>query len=78
LCRQGEDFATQQYPVDKGREYAVRTSVDEAGNLQFVVSENSSATAPDFGPITNFRFYLFSDPERDFHVAVDDIWITYN
>jgi hypothetical protein len=77
-CSQGTDYTTQQYPVEKGREYGVNASVDQSGSLHFRAVENSSATAPNFGPISNFRFYLFSEPKRNFHVTVDNVWVTYD
>ena len=79
LCHNRAEATTdQQYLVEKGLDYNVVASVDQAGSLQFNVTENFSASAPNFGPITQFRFYLFSDPKRNFHVTVDDVWITYS
>jgi hypothetical protein len=86
LCREKEGAELYQYALDEGVEYSVEAvmdeSVDQGRDLNFTVIEhsgveNSSANAPSGGPIKNFKFYLFSDPGRDFHMTVDDILITY-
>lgn len=50
----------------------------DEGGVRFDVPGNSSAVAPpDNAPIGGFKFYLFSDAGRSFHVTVDDVRITY-
>jgi hypothetical protein len=75
LCEASDMF--HAYPVSLGSEYMAEASVDEVGEL-YIHLGNLAASAEGFGPITNFKFYLSSDPKRNFHVTVDDIRITYN
>lgn len=79
-CHQRSEAITdQQYPIKIGNQLRVDAFVNQAGGLQFNVNGDPLAsTPPDREPITNFKFYLFSDPERDFHVTVDEVRIAYD
>jgi hypothetical protein len=75
-----------QHQIPVGEEYqieAVATRTPDTRDkryLNFHVTghEDWGAYAPpDSGEIRSFRFYLFSDAKRDFHVSVDEVIITY-
>jgi len=76
IINQREILIGQEYQID-----AVANQKDSKSkrHLDFQVSgEDWGAYAKaDAGEIRSFRFYLFSDPKRDFHVTVDEIRITY-
>lgn len=62
LCHERSEANTdQQYPRERGRKFTVDAVADKAANLQFDVTDHSSAQAPKGGPISNFRLYLLSD-----------------
>jgi hypothetical protein len=78
----GAELVGQQ-TLQIGPEFAVEAVVNEDGGLRFNVSGHTSASASqDQEPITNFNFYLYSDPRpneprRNFQVTIDDVRITY-
>ena len=78
---EGED----QHEIRLGQQYqieaiATRKDSNSKRYLTFHVIGHEDWEAyvkPDAGEIRSFRFYVSSDPKRDFHVTVDEIRITY-
>lgn len=78
------DIASQ-YQIRKGEKYqidAVTTKQDSNSQryLNFHVGGHEPWGAyfePGSGEIRSFRFYVSSDPKRDFHVTVDDVLVSY-
>jgi hypothetical protein len=74
-----------QHRIDKRQEYLIDAIVSQNSDssqkgLDFKVAGHedwSRYAPPDSGDIKGFKFYLFSNPKKDFHVIVDELKITY-
>jgi hypothetical protein len=77
----------EQHKVERRHEYQIEAVASRKNpdsnqmGLDFNVAEHkdwSKYATPDSGNIRSFRFYLYSDPEADLDVTVDDVRITYS
>ena len=82
---QGAKYADGKYNyrlVEEGREYTLEAFMNSKRRLQFnldwqLITEAALGRGARRGAIREFEFYLFSNPKRNFHVTLDDVWITY-